>query len=107
MPVPRSLMREYVTLCFNDVVGLTYYHDAGDSLGRTRMVLRLKKGVERWCEDTIGYTPWLQAYLNRKKKSVYLRFKDEQDRMLFQLRFAHHFMPAAIHFIPFGDELDD
>lgn len=77
MPVPRSLMREYVTLYFNDVVGLTYYHDAGDSLGRTRMVLRLKKGVERWCEDTIGYTPWLQAYLNRKKKSVYLRFKSK------------------------------
>lgn len=96
MVVPYSLLHEYSPLRITDAEGLTRYHDVGDALKRTRMVLRLNDEVAQWCEDTFGYEPMLQRYVNRKKQAVWLRFASEADRVKFKVRFADHFPSATI-----------
>lgn len=108
----KNLDYDYCPLQFNDVLGLTCYKDVGDSIGRSRMVLCLKRGVIAWCEDNLSQCPRLQTYRATKINGrripgkVWLRFGSDEDRMLFQIRFAHHFMPAAMSHAPFDTTLD-
>jgi hypothetical protein len=107
----KNLEHDFSPLAFNNAVGLTHHVDMG-SRHRANMVLRLKPGVVRWCEATLSQPPMLKSYRatiingRRTPGKVWLRFADDTDRTLFEIRFAHHFWPAAMSHMPFGTEWD-
>jgi hypothetical protein len=104
-----DLEHDYSPMAFEDVVGLTYYKDFRDRLGRITPRLTIKPKVEDWCRETLGYCPLLKVYKRRLRANgpvtvkVWLRFANETDRTLFRIKYAEHFMPAALAFIPFAD----
>lgn len=80
---------------FEKVIGLTEYRSQHDV-----PQLFLKPQVEDWAEEQLGYVPLL---IDNYFRIARLRFRDEQDEVLFRINFARHYLPAALHFIPFKD----
>ena len=61
-----------------------------DSIGRTLTRMALLDEVREWCMENLGYIPLVKSNRNRRRRTNdnWLRFANQQDRCLFQIRYG-------------------